>query len=175
MLHQSHAVRQKRWACALASVLVSGSAASAQGSTNVAAPLDLPFANFFHHPVGPRGFEISDELRAAHGRSVRLVGYMVLQEEAQPGRFLLAPRPVQMSEHADGDADDLPPATVTVLLDDAQQQRVVAHQPGLVALTGRLDFGRQEDAAGKVSWVRLHLPPQATASTAARAAVPPPR
>ena len=155
--------------------------AAAQPAANADAtpPLDLAFASFFRHPVGARGLEISDELRAAHGRSVTLVGYMVRQEEAQAGRFLLAPRPVQMSEHADGDADDLPPATVTVLLDEAQQQRVVAHRAGLVTLTGRLEFGRQEDAAGRVSWVRLHLPPEATAPTrtsgpaAARAAANP--
>ena len=54
--------------------------------------------------------------------------------------------------------------TVTVLLDAAQRDRVIVHRTGLVALTGRLEYGRLEDATGKVSWVRLHLPPQATAA-----------
>lgn len=73
------------------------------------------------------------------------------------GRFMLTPRPVRMSEHADGEADDLPPSTVTVLLDAGQRARVVAHQAGLIALTGKLEVGRQEDSDGRVSWVRLVL------------------
>lgn len=123
--------------------------------------LDLKFGQFFQQPVGPRGLALSDTLRAADGRQVRLVGYMVAQETARPGRFWLTPRPVRLSEHADGEADDLPPSAVTVLLDDAQQARVVAHRDGLVVLTGTLAVGRAEDPSGRVSWVRLQLPPQA--------------
>jgi hypothetical protein len=128
-------------------------------------PLDLKFASFFQLPIGPRGLEIGDALRAADGRRVRLVGHMVAQEEPEPGRFLLTPRPVRMSEHADGQADDLPPATVTVLLHPSQHDRVVAHQPGLVSLTGRLAVGREEEASGRVSWVRLQLDPEALADS----------
>jgi len=128
------------------------------------APVDLKFASFFKQPIGPRGLEMADALRAADGKRVRLVGYMVAQEEPLAGRFMLTPRPVRMSEHADGDADDLPPATVTVLLDAAQRDRIVAHQSGLVALTGLLTLGREEDSAGRVSWVRLQLDPEALAA-----------
>ena len=123
--------------------------------------IDLKFASFFKQPVGPRGLEMAEALRAADGKRVRLVGYMVAQEEPLAGRFMLTPRPVRMSEHADGDADDLPPATVTVLLDSRQRDRIVVHQSGLVALTGRLMLGREEDATGRVSWVRLQLDPEA--------------
>lgn len=125
-------------------------------------PPDLRFSSFFRQPVGPRGLEASEALRAADGRRVRLVGYMVAQEAPTPGRFLLTPRPVHLSE----DADDLPPSVVTVLLDESQRGRVVAHQPGPVALVGRLQLGRQEDAAGRVSWVRLVLDPDALAGSA---------
>lgn len=128
------------------------------------APVDLKFASFFKQPIGPRGLEMADALRAADGKRVRLVGYMVAQEEPLAGRFMLTPRPVRMSEHADGDADDLPPATVTVLLDAAQRDRIVAHQSGLVALIGLLTLGREEDSAGRVSWVRLQLDPEALAA-----------
>lgn len=83
-------------------------------------PTDLRFGEFFRLPIGTRGLELSDTLKAADGREVRLVGYIVAREQGVPGRFLLTPRPVRMSEHADGEADDLPPATVTVLLDPAQ-------------------------------------------------------
>jgi hypothetical protein len=125
--------------------------------------VQLKFASFFVLPVGPGGLEPSDALRAADGRNVRLVGYMVAREHLTAGRFMLTPRPVRMSEHADGEADDLPPSTVTVLLDGHQRDRYIAHQPGLVAVTGRLEVGRDEDASGRVSWVRLILEPESMA------------
>jgi hypothetical protein len=125
---------------------------------------ELPFSSFFRRPIGPRGLELSDALLQADGRQVRLVGYMVSQETPLAGRFLLAPRPVRLSEDADGAADDLPPGTVTVLLDAGQRERIVAHQSGLLALSGRLAVGRAEEADGRVSWVRLQLAPQALAA-----------
>ncbi|WP_296447982.1 hypothetical protein [Rhodoferax sp. UBA5149] len=126
---------------------------------------ELRFREFFRTPVGPTGLDISDTLRQADGRPVRLVGYMVQQENPVPGRFMLAPRPVQMSEHADGDADDLPPATVMVYLDPSQQDWAVPHVRGLVAVSGRLSVSRhEEERDGRVSWVRLQLDPDATRS-----------
>lgn len=124
-------------------------------------PLELKFSQFFQQPIGDRGLVLSDALKAADGREVRLMGYMVAQEMPRPGRFWLTPRPVRMSEHADGEADDLPPATVTVQLAPTQTERLVPHQDGLLVLTGRLRVGRFEDETGRVSWVRLELPPEA--------------
>ena len=69
---------------------------------------ELRFQDFFRSPTDPRGLEISDTLRRADGHSVTQTGYMVQQEMPAVGHFMLTPRPVQMSEHADGDADDLP-------------------------------------------------------------------
>jgi hypothetical protein len=129
--------------------------------------IDLRFRDFFDMPVGPGGLGISDTLRQADGQTVRLVGYMVQQEQATPGEFMLAPRPVQMSEHADGEADDLPPATVLVHLDPAQQDWVVPHVPGLVAVSGTLGVARHEAPGGRVSWVRLQLGPDAARSMSA--------
>lgn len=131
------------------------------------APLDLTFGDFFVQPIGPRGLEPTPRLLAASGHQVRLVGYMVLREQPQPGRFLLTPRPVSMSEDADGDADDLPAATVTVLLPEAQRDRLVAHRGGPIALTGRLEYGPAEDESGRVSWLRLHLAAEALAAAPA--------
>jgi hypothetical protein len=128
------------------------------------APLELAFSDFFVQPTGPRGLEPTARLLAAQGREVRLVGFMVQREHAQAGRFLLAPRPASMAEHADGEADDLPAATVTVLLPEAQRERVVTHLGGPVALTGRLEYGPAEDETGRVSWLRLRLAPQALAA-----------
>lgn len=132
-----------------------------------AAPVELSFSDFFVQPIGPRGLEPTAKLKAAAGQEVRLVGFMVQREQAQAGRFLFTPRPVAMAEHADGEADDLPASTVTVLLPESQRDRVVAHQPGPLALTGRLEFGPAEDETGRVSWIRLQLPPQALAVTPA--------
>jgi len=142
---------------------------SSAGAQTVAAPVvDLPFSDFFRLPVGPRGLELSDELRRADGQLVRLVGFMVAREEVTPGRFQIAPRPVRMSEHADGDADDLPPSTVTVLLDPKQSDRVVLYRSGPITLMGRLLVGRAEGTDGRVSWFRLQLDPQAMATSHSR-------
>lgn len=161
----SPTTRIGRSACLAAGLLlILQGGAWAQAAPRDATPLE--FASFFRQPVGPRGLEPGEALRAADGQTVRLVGYMVAQEQAQAGRFMLTPRPVRLSKHADGEADDLPPSTVTVLLDPGQQDRVVVHSPGLLALTGRLQVGRAEDPSGRVSWVRLLLGPQAVAGSA---------
>ncbi len=149
---------------------LSGLTATASATRGVEEPLELGFGDFFVQPAGPRGLEPTARLLAAHGREVRIVGFMVQREHVQPGRFLLTPRPVAMSEHADGEADDLPAATVTVLLPDAQRARVVAHQAGPLALSGRLEYGAAEDETGRVSWLRLHLAPEALAAQPAAAA-----
>ncbi len=118
---------------------------------------EIRFRDFFRAPVGQAGLEISDSLRNADGSVVRLVGYKVQQENAPPGRFLLTPGPVQMRHHANGEADDLPPATVAVYLDPGQRDWVVPHALGLVAVSGVLTVGRHEESDGRVSWVRLQL------------------
>ena len=130
---------------------------------------NLRFQDFFKAPIGPRGVEFGDTLRHADGLQVRLAGYMVQQESPEPGRFLLAPRPVQMSEHADGEADDLPVSTVWVHLDPAQKDWTVAYVRGQVVLNGVLSVSRNEEAGGRISWIRLQLGPEATRSTPANA------
>ena len=91
---------------------------------------------------------------------------MVAQEDAAKGRFFLTPMPLRMSEHADGDADDLPATTVVVMMPDGDRVRSIPHQSGLMQLTGVLQLGRQELDDGRVSWLRLLLdPPLSTAAT----------
>ncbi len=124
-------------------------------------PVALRLQDFFHMPVGAKGLVISERLRQAQGRQVRITGYVVQQEVANLGQFLLTPRPVLMSQHADGEADDLPPATVFVRLDADQKDWAVAHARGLVEVTGTLEVGRQEERDGRVSWFRLQLAPEA--------------
>ena len=135
-----------------------GAAQPQEAMTRVAHQVtELRFRDFFRLPVGPTGLDISDTLRQADGQTVRLVGYMVQQESPAAGRFMLTPRPVQMCEHADGEADDLPPATVRVYLDPEQRDWAVPHVRGLVAVSGRLRVSRVEEQDGRVSWVRLQL------------------
>lgn len=136
--------------------VLTGAAALAQST------VDLAFQDFFQQPLGPRGPQMTETLRRADGQRVRLTGFMVRQEIPTAGRFMLSPRPVQMSEHADGDADDLPLALATVYLDAEQRDWVVPYTRGLIALTGQLEVGRFEEADGRVSWVRLRLPAEAT-------------
>jgi len=122
----------------------------------------LAFKSFYKLPVGSQGLEMTDALRSAHGKERKIVGYMVQQERPHLGRFLLSPRPVQMSEHADGEADDLPAALVTVYLDASQSDWAVPYTKGLISLTGTIEVGRLEEADGRVSWVRMRVSPEAT-------------
>ena len=147
-----------RWRVAPTLLLCAGLLLAGGGARAADDVLTLKFSDFHRLPVGPRGVEFSPTLLAAHGRTVRLVGYMVANEQAQPGRLLLTPRPASVSEHADGDADDLPPSTVLVLLPPARASEWLPHQDGLIECIGTLSVGRVEDQDGRVSWVRLQLP-----------------
>ncbi len=145
----------RRWlrSLAMACTLLSASGAFAQ---------NLRFADFFKLPMGNQGAEMTPALLAANGQTVKLTGYMVQQERAAQGHFMLTPRPVRMSEQADGDADDLPAAWAMVYLDPAQKDFAIPYQRGLLELSGVLSVGRLEEADGRVSWVRLQLQPEAT-------------
>jgi hypothetical protein len=92
------------------------------------------------------------------GQQVSLVGWMVAQEDPAPGYFLFTARPLRMSEHADGDADDLPVTTVVVRLPPSQAQTAAPHRGGLLDLSGQLHWGRTVEPDGRVSWVQLQLP-----------------
>jgi len=124
--------------------------------------LRLRMTEFFQSPVGPKGLQISPSLRDAQGKKISIQGYVVQQEVAASGQFLLTPRPIQMSQHADGEADDLPPSTVLVVLPAEQRDWMVAYTRGLVEVVGVLDVGRQEGPDGRVTWVRLQLDSEAT-------------
>ena len=122
---------------------------------------ELKFSEFFVRPVGKRGLELTDKLRLLDGRKVRLLGYMVHQEEPPPGRLLLAPMPAQIHEHDNGLADDLPASMVYVSVPTVRDQ-AVPYAPGLMLLTGTLSVGNRAEPDGRISVVRLALdPPEA--------------
>lgn len=123
--------------------------------------MDPPLLNFgdlLHYPIGPQGLEIAPRAQSMQGQNVRLRGYMVKSEEDPIGQFYLAPVPIQLSEHADGPANDLPASAVLVMLDPSQANWAVPHKAGVLVLEGKLLLGRQEDAEGTVSWLQLQLP-----------------
>lgn len=126
----------------------------------------LRFEQFFRLPVGPRGLEPAAELLAADGQRVRLFGYMVLSDSPLAGSFMVAALPVTLAEQADGQADDLPPAVVTVHLPPADARRPMPYVPGVLLLEGWLDVGPQDEPDGRRSLVRLTLDwPAALAAT----------
>ena len=143
---------------AIMAMMVTGLMTAAQ-ATPLAA-LELKFSDFFVSPLGPRGPQVTPLLQSAHGQKVRITGYMVVEEEAPVGRFYLSPRPLSMSEHADGDANDLPASALCVLMPPGQRSEPLGHTPGLLRLTGQLQVGRQEMEDGRVTWVRLLLDPK---------------
>jgi hypothetical protein len=126
------------------------------GSSN-RSPIVLEFNSFFKMPIGPKGLEVTDKVKQASGQNVVLTGYMVQSEVPTLGAFMLSPRPVQMSEHADGDANDLPASVCWVYLDDSQKNWVVPHATGLISVTGQFNFKRIETADGMVAWFHLQL------------------
>ena len=110
-------------------------------------------------PVGPRGLEPAPDLLSAAGQRVRVFGYMVLHDNPSPGLFLLAPWPLTLAERADGQADDLPPAVLTVHVPDDRREVPMPYVPGVLMLEGRLEVGAVDEPDGRRSFVRLQLDP----------------
>jgi hypothetical protein len=124
-------------------------------------PTPLELQAFYKMPIGPKGLEVTEKVLQASGQKVRLTGFMVKSETPTPGTFMLTPRPVQMSEHADGEANDLPASMCVVYLDASQRSWLVPHIPGPVTVEGLFTFKRTEAADGSVAWFHLQLVPDA--------------
>ena len=109
-------------------------------------------------PVGQRGLEVTEKLRGLDGKRVRILGYMVHQEEPPSGRLLLTPMPAQIHEHDNGLADDLPVSMVYVSV-PTMRNEPVPYAPGMMLLTGTLSVGNRAEPDGRISVVRLALDP----------------
>ena len=59
--------------------------------------------SFFKMPIGPKGLDVSKKILNTSGQKIRLTGYMAQNELPKQGVFMFSQRPVQLSEHADGD------------------------------------------------------------------------
>jgi hypothetical protein len=116
---------------------------------------DLSFAEFFG-PIGDRGLEYSEKLRGLGGRRVRLVGFMVREQERVPGLFRLAGWPIVVETQGLCSVDDTPPSTAYVIVPDAGP-RLPPWRPGRLHLTGTLEVGARAEADGRNSFVRLVL------------------
>ena len=115
---------------------------------------ELKFTEFFVSPIGNRGLSFTEKLRSLDGKRVRILGYMVRQEQPIPGTLLLTSLPVQSNEEHDGLADDIPAAAVYVSVPSAHGQ-IIPHTPQPMLLTGTLSVGNREEADGRISTVRL--------------------
>lgn len=135
---------------------------------------DLKFVDMFKMPVGPRGLEASDRLRALDGRRVRVVGYMVRAEPVPHGEFLLSPLPVELGDEDESLSDDLPASAVLVRLPAPSESLAVPYLPGLVRATGVLHVGPTPARAdGRIASIALTLdatPARALATFAKRRA-----
>jgi hypothetical protein len=107
---------------------------------------ELKFRDVFKLPVGPKGLEPTDKLLALDGKRVRIVGYMVKQNPAPKGAFLLSPLPVMLGDEDEALADDLPATTLRVELDKTRDLPVPL-LPGLLQVTGTLHVGMRVDPA----------------------------
>jgi hypothetical protein len=118
----------------------------------------LKFRELFKLPIGPRGLEPSEKLIGLNGKRVRIVGYMAKEENPTSGMFILSPLPVNMGDEDESFADDLPASAVFIHLGSASNE-FASYLPGLIKLTGVLEFGAQQEPDGRVSMVRLLLDP----------------
>lgn len=111
---------------------------------------------------------LSPRTEALAGQRVRIRGYMMQMEDPPEGAFYVAARPVFQDESGGG-TGDIPPASVRVRVREAEGAQV-PWTPRPIEVIGILEIGREEDAEGRVSFVRLVLEepsPRAKPSAAA--------
>jgi hypothetical protein len=112
-------------------------------------------------PIGNRGLEYSAKARRLDGAHVRIVGFMVCQEQRQPGLFLLSSVPVITEESEYGACDELPSTTVHVIV-PSLANAIVPLAAGPVVVTGKLELGPRAEADGRNSVARVILDPPAS-------------
>jgi len=89
---------------------------------------------------------------------VRLVGFMVSQQTAVPGLFMLTGTPVATHEIDYDQCDDLPAATLHVIVTGREKETIPLHVGPLV-VTGVLVIGSHAEADGRNSVARVLLDP----------------
>ena len=118
---------------------------------------ELRFEDFYARIVGARGLEYTDALRALDGKRVRVLGHMVREPARSNGVFMLTPWPTKIENDGFCIIEDLPPATLHVMLPGAAANLPSPYLPGRLLLTGTLEVGPSLTADGRNSAVRLRL------------------
>lgn len=138
---------------------------------------DLACSDLFLPDQG-RGLVYTDKARQLDGTLVRIAGFMVKQQTQAPGLLLFTGRPCSTTECEDGLCDDLPPATIHVIVPEMTEKRVPL-TAGPLVLIGRLELGSHHERDGRNSVARLVLvgpsPFNADSTPALSASLPVPR
>lgn len=122
-----------------------------RGPARAEPPIPLSFDRLYAS-FGVRGLVFGDEVRAAAGRPVTLVGYMAPPLEAEATFFVLTREPAAICPFCQSDAD-WPADIVVVLLKDASP---LVSAGTRVTVAGRLEVGSAVDArTGFVSQLRI--------------------
>lgn len=130
---------------------------------------ELTLRELYQMPIGPRGLVPSAKLLALDGKQVRVVGYMVGEDEPVAGRLILAPMPTQLVDEDEPESDDLPPNVIYVNFPSSIQAHSMR---GQIRLTGTLRLGTVPQPDGRLAAVRLELSPQLVRHLPAAAATP---
>ena len=130
---------------------------------------ELTLRELYQMPIGPRGLVPSKKLLALDGKQVRVVGYMVGEDEPVAGRLILAPMPMQLVDEDEPESDDLPPNVIYVNFPSS----IHAHSMrGQIRLTGTLRLGAVPQSDGRLAAVRLELSPELVPHLTAAAPTP---
>ncbi len=142
--------------------------ASPSASGKTAAPLT------FRELLVPTAKELqpSAKLLALRGKRVRMVGFMIDQEEPTKGTFYLWKRPVFNDESGAG-VGDVPPDAILVVVRGAKNA-VISHTARPLQVTGILEVGPRTEDNGASTMLRILLdrPQDIPASEKRSTAVP---
>jgi len=118
---------------------------------------ELTFREFFSPVVGDRGLDYSERMRAMHGRRVRIAGFMTRDFVRHPGVFLLTGWPTKVESDGFCFNDELPPATLHVVLPPSAAGEPAPYIPGPMLITGTLQVGPSLMPDGRNAVARLVL------------------
>lgn len=118
---------------------------------------DLHFSELFG-PIGDRGLEYSEKVRSLAGKRVRVIGFMVRENERPRGQFRLSGWPIAVETTGLCRVDDTP-ATVVDVIAPAPAATPFAWRPGRITIEGTLEIGALADGSGRNSFIRVQLDP----------------
>jgi hypothetical protein len=130
-------------------LIVSAAGATAPGGWAAADTLTF---DALYKSKGVRGLEFSDALRALHGKTVAMTGFMAPPLKAESAFFVLTSQPMAICPFCQSDAD-WPDDIVVVILSAATAMTAAGSR---LTVTGTLEVGSKTDAAtGFISQIRL--------------------